>query len=121
MIGHLLIGLLLLVPHGTLADDKVDAKLLLGKWEPEKKPENVDKLVVEYKKDDKISVEVETQGMKLNFEGTYKVVDGNKLEIKIDFNGNEQHQKRKITKLTADEMVTNDDETKEERKYKKVK
>ena len=120
MLCQLLVSLLLLVPSTSLIEDKIDAKLLLGKWEPEKKPDGVDKLVVEYKKDDKISVEVETQGMKLNFEGTYKV-EGDKLSIKIDINGNEQNQKRKITKLTADEMVTTDEESKEERKYKKVK
>lgn len=120
MLCQLLIGLMILAPMSGVAEDKIDAKLLLGKWEPEKKPDNADKVVVEYKEGGKLSVEVEAQGMKLNFEGTYKV-DGNKLEVKIDFNGNEQIQNRKITKLTKDELVTNDDEKKEERKYKKVK
>lgn len=120
MLCQLLVSVLLLAPTTSPVEDKIDGKLLIGKWTPEKLPDNVDKLTVEYKKEDKVSVELETQGMKLNFEGTYKL-DGDKLNIKIDFNGTEQNQKRKITKLTADEMVTNDDETKEERKYKKVK
>ena len=120
MFCQLLVSVLLLSPSTSLMEDKIDAKLLLGKWEPEKKPDNADKVVVEYKKEGKLTVEVEAQGMKLNFEGTYKL-DGDKLEVKIDFNGNEQVQNRKITKLTKDEMVTNDDEKKEERKYKRVK
>lgn len=119
MLCHMLIGLMMLVP-GAAVDEKIDGKLLVGKWEPAKLPDGVDKLVVEYTKDNKVTVEVETQGMKLKFEGTYKL-DGDKLNVKVDVNGNEQDQTRKITKLTADEMVTNDDEKKEERKYKKVK
>lgn len=120
MLCQLLVTMFLLVPAVSHVEDKIDAKLLLGKWQPEKLPDNADKVVIEYKKDDKLSVEVEAQGMKLNFEGTYKV-EGDKLNVKIDFNGNVQDQKRKITKLTADELVTNDDESKEERKYKRVK
>ena len=120
MLCQLLVSVLLLAPATSLPDDKIDGKLLLGKWQPEKLPDGLDKLTVEYKKDDKLSVEIEAQGGKQNFEGTYKL-EGNKLNIKIDFNGNEQNQKRKITKLTADEMVTSDEESKEERKYKKVK
>lgn len=120
MLCQLLVSVLLLAPSTSLVEDKIDGKLLIGKWKPEKLPENLDSLVVEYKKDDKLTVEIEAQGQKQSFEGTYKL-EGDKLSIKIDFNGNEQNQKRKITKLTADEMVTTDDEKNEERKYKRVK
>jgi len=119
MLCQLLVSVLLLAPS-TYVEDKIDSKLLVGKWQPEKLPDGVDKLVVEYTKDGKVSVELEAQGNKQKFEGTYKL-DGEKLEIKIDFNGNEQVQKRKVAKLTDSEMVTTDEDKGEERKYKKVK
>lgn len=120
MFCQLLVSVLLLAPSPSLVEDKIDGKLLIGKWEPEKLPDGVEKLVVEYTKDNKVSVELEAQGNKQKFEGTYKL-EGDKLNIKIDINGNEQNQTRKITKLTDKEMVTNDEEKSEERKYKKVK
>ena len=119
MFCQLLVSLLLLSPSPSLVEDKIDGKLLIGKWEAEKPPEGVEKAVVEYLKDGKLSVEVEAQGQKHKFEGTYKL-EGNKLNVKIDINGNEQEQKRIIAKLTDTELVTMDDE-KMERKYKKVK
>ena len=120
MFCQLLVSVLLLVPATSLVEDKIDGKLLLGKWEPEKVPDGADKVVVEYLKDGKLTVDVEAQGQKLKFEGTYKL-DGDKLNVKLDINGTEQNQTRKVTKLTDKEMVTNDEEKSEERKYKKVK
>ncbi len=119
MFCQLLVSVLLLAPSHSLVEDKIDGKLLLGKWEAEKPPEGVEKAVVEYLKDGKLSVEVEAQGQKHKFEGTYKL-EGDKLNIKIDINGTEQEQKRIVVKLTDTELVTTDDE-KAERKYKKVK
>ncbi len=120
MFCQLLVSVLLLAPSHSLVEDKIDGKLLLGKWEAEKPPEGVEKAVVEYLKDGKLSVEVEAQGQKHKFEGTYKL-EGDKLNIKIDINGTEQEQNRKIIKLTDKEMVNKDEEKGEERKYKKVK
>ncbi len=119
MFCQLLVSVLLLAPSPSLVEDKIDGKLLLGKCEAEKPPEGVEKAVVEYLKDGKLSVEVEAQGQKHKFEGTYKL-EGDKLNIKIDINGTEQEQKRIVVKLTETELVTTDDE-KAERKYKKVK
>ena len=119
MFCQLLVSVLLLAPSPSLVEDKIDGKLLIGKWEAEKPPEGVEKAVVEYLKDGKLSVEVEAQGQKHKFEGTYKL-EGDKLNVKIDINGTEQEQKRIIAKLTDTELVTTDDE-KMERKYKKVK
>ena len=119
MFCQLLVSVLLLAPSPSLVEDKIDGKLLIGKWEAEKPPEGADKVVVEYLKEGKLSVEVEAQGQKLKFEGTY-TLEGNKLNVKVDFNGNVQDQKRIVVKLTDSELVTSDDE-KMERKYKKVK
>jgi uncharacterized protein (TIGR03066 family) len=120
MSSPLLVSLLLLIPVTSLPDDKIDGKLLIGKWQAEKVPDGVDKVVVEYMKEGKLAVNVEGQGGKQKFNGTYKL-EGDKLDIKIDIEGNEQHQKRKITKLTETEYVSVNEDNNEERKYKRVK
>lgn len=120
MFCQLLVSVLLLAPASAMPEEKIDGKLLIGKWEPEKLPEQLEKLVVEYKKDGKMEVEITAQGQMQKFEGTYKL-EGDKLSIKVDFGGQEQNQKRKIIKLTDKEMVTNDEEKSEERKYKRAK
>src|SRR6476660_6078075 len=93
-----LVSLLLLAPIAALPDDKIDGKLLIGKWQAEKPPEGVEKVVIEYLKEGKLAVEVDAQAGKQKFDGTY-TLEGNKLNVKIDFNGNEQEQKRKSAKL----------------------
>ncbi len=119
MLCHLLVCLLLLSPNSAV-DEKIDGKLFIGKWEPEKKPDGVDKLLIEYTKDNKMIVEVEVQGMKLKFEGTYKL-EGDKLSYKIEINGQERDEKRKILKLSDTECVTKNEEKNEELVLKKVK
>jgi uncharacterized protein (TIGR03066 family) len=121
MFANLLIGLMLLSPVASPVDDKIDGALLVGKWTPEKKPENVDKIVIEYLKDGKIKVELMVQGMEITGEGTYKL-EGNKLSIDLYLGGQPQKQTRKVVKLTKDEMVTKNEEgNDEERKFSKVK
>jgi uncharacterized protein (TIGR03066 family) len=120
MSSPFLVSLLLLLPVSSLPEDKIDGKLLIGKWQPEKVPEGVTKVVVEYMKEGKLTVDVEAQGGKQKLEGTY-TLEGDKLSVKLENNGNEQIQKRKITKLTDTTLVTINEETKEERKYKRVK
>ena len=119
MLCQLLVSVLLLAPSTTFAEEKIDGKLLLGKWVPEKQPEQF-KLTVEYLKDNKLTVEIEAGGDKQKGEGTYKL-DGNKLEIKVEVLGQEHNPKLTIKKLTSDEMVTFDDDKKEEKTFKKVK
>jgi uncharacterized protein (TIGR03066 family) len=117
MLVHLLVGLMLM--SSAAPQDKIDGKLIVGKWEPEKKPDGVDKILVEFTKDNKMFLDLETNGEKQKIEGTYKV-DGDKLEVKFEVQGQPMEQKRTITKLTETEMITKDDEG-TERKYKKAK
>lgn len=117
MLVHLIVGLLLLSP--TSLQDKIDGKLFVGKWQAEKPPEGVDKIVVEFTKDEKVHLSIEGQGETRKIEGTYKL-KGDKLSIEIDANGDKQTQERTIAKLTETELVTKGDDG-EERKYKKVK
>ncbi|HQR42021.1 MAG TPA: hypothetical protein PLX97_05040 [Gemmatales bacterium] len=121
MLVHLLVGLMMLSPTVMPVEDKIDGALLVGKWKPEKLPENLDKIVIEYLKDGKLKVELTAQGMDLTGEGTYKI-EGNKLSIDLEIAGNNQKQTRKIVKLTKDEMITkNEDSGDEERKFTRVK
>lgn len=120
MLCHFLVSVLLLTPSVSMPDDKIDAKLLIGKWQPEKAPQEGIKVTIEYTKDNKIVVDLEAQGQKQKFEGTYKL-EGNKLELKIDLGGEERTEKRTLKKLTETEMVSRDEEKNEERTFKKVK
>lgn len=119
MLCQLLVSVLLLAPSTSLPDDKIDGKLLLGKWVPEKQPDQY-KITIEYLKDNKLSVELEAGGDKQKGEGTYKL-DGDKLEIKVEVLGQEHNPKYTIKKLTDKEMVIFDEEKKEEKTLKKVK
>lgn len=119
MLCQLLVSVLLLAPSTSLVEDKIDGKLLIGKWQPEKQPEQF-KLTIEYLKDNKLVVELEAGGDKQKGEGTYKL-DGNKLEVKVEVLGQEHNVKYTIKKLTDSEMVTYDEDKKEERTSKKVK
>jgi uncharacterized protein (TIGR03066 family) len=119
MLCQLLVSVLLLAPSTSLPEEKIDGKLILGKWVPEKQPEQF-KITIEYLKDNKLAVELEAGGDKQKGEGTYKL-DGNKLELKVEVLGQEHNEKRTIKKLTESEMVTFDEDKKEERTFKKVK
>lgn len=92
--------------------DKIDGKLLLGKWEPENKPQGA-KLVIEFAKDGKLTVDAEFGGQKVNMDGSYKL-DGNQLSITMKQQGKEETTKMTVTKLNDKEMVTKDDKDKTE-------
>jgi uncharacterized protein (TIGR03066 family) len=116
-----LFALALLVVTPSYADDKIDAKLLLGKWEPtgDKIPPGL-KAVIEFQKDDKVVVEVDFQGKSQKIEGKYKV-DGNKMEMTMKSpDGQERTQKLTIVKLTDKEATIKDDDKNEEQILKKL-
>jgi uncharacterized protein (TIGR03066 family) len=93
----------------TAADDKIDAKLLVGKWSPKNKKE----VVVEFAKDGKLTVTVGGDGKELKLEGTYKV-DGNKLETAVKFGDDEKKRTITVSKLTETELVGKDEDGKED-------
>jgi uncharacterized protein (TIGR03066 family) len=119
-------GLLLALMGGTLtADDKkedkkedkkgekLDAKKILGKWEP-KSPKKGEDFVMEFAKDGKLSVTGTLDGKLQTFNGTYKL-DGDKLsfELKVKYaNGKMEDIKKTVTilELTDDEMKGKDKE-----------
>ena len=123
MFRHLLVSFLLLSYTSNCAafgGDKIDGKFLIGKWQPEKLPAGIDKLIFEFTKDNKLIIEFETQGQKQKFEGSYKL-EGDKLSFKIVIAGSELDEKRKVLKLTENEFVARDEEKNEEHTLKKIK
>lgn len=99
----------LFLAGGLSADEKIDAKKLIGKWE---KTGDGPGFVIEFKDGGKIVVEPnEKKGEK--FEGTYKV-DGNKLEMAVKVGEGEHKMVRTISKLTDDELTSKDEGGKED-------
>jgi uncharacterized protein (TIGR03066 family) len=97
-----------------------NAKLIVGKWEVAKShaggpPEGG---TVEFTKDGKIKVEGESGGMKMAFDGTYKV-DGNKMVLKFKIGDQEEPVELTIDKLDETTCVTTSKEGKVELKRKK--
>lgn len=92
---------------GARAEDKIDAKKLVGKWETK------DKDVIEFTKDGKMTLTAKSGDKELKYEGTYKV-DGNKLSATIKVDDRERTQKRTIAKLTDAELMTKGEEGEEE-------
>ena len=113
------IGLVLALTCGaTAADDKLDAKKLVGKWEP-KTPKKGEAMVMDFSKDGKLVVSGDMGGKELKIEGTYKL-EGDKLSFVLKFMEVEIKETVTITKLTDDEMEGKDKDGKVE-SFKKVK
>ena len=93
-------------------DEKIDAKKLVGKWEPKDKKKDVT-IVLEFTKDGKLIVTAAGDGKEAKFDGTYKV-DGNKLITTLKFGEKEQSETHTVTKLTDTELVSKDEKGKEE-------
>lgn len=114
----MLIALLAFAGHTLAFDEKIDAKLLIGKWEPEMAPPGI-KVVMEFKKEDKLEINIEVQGKQEKVEGTYKV-EGNKLTVTMKREGQEITQNATIVKLEKDSCIIKDDKRNEEQKLKKI-
>jgi uncharacterized protein (TIGR03066 family) len=110
------LSVLFLLTAGLAADDKkdekIDAKKLLGKWQPAeaKKAEN---LIIEFAKDGKLSVSAEAEGKDTRIPGSYKL-DGNKLTLALVLGSQEQKETLTVLKLTDEELSTEDSKGKKE-------
>ena len=107
------VAVLVLTGFTGAADDKIDAKKLIGKWETAKPAKGEPSFVLEFTDKGKFSVSFDMDGKPMTIEGTYKV-DGNKVEVTMSFNGKEVKETHTVTKLTDDEMVSKDSKGKEE-------
>jgi uncharacterized protein (TIGR03066 family) len=108
---------------GASADDKkVDPAKLVGKWELTKSESgNAPKgAIVEFMKDNKLTITVDFNGKSLTLNGTYKV-DGDKLTVTIKppDGGKEDSDTDTIKSLTDDKIVLIDKDKKETELTKK--
>ncbi|AWM39398.1 hypothetical protein GobsT_22810 [Gemmata obscuriglobus] len=122
------IGMALALAAGTAAgaaDEKFDAKKLIGKWQPIKSKKGEDKskksesMVVEFTKDGKVVLTDGAEGKEVKIEGTYKL-EGDKLTFALKVLGEEVKDTVTLTKLTDDEMAGKSKDN-EEAAFKKVK
>jgi uncharacterized protein (TIGR03066 family) len=95
------------------ADDKVDVKKLLGKWEPTQPEKDGPIMVLEIADKGKFTLHVTVGGNTVKVEGTY-TVDGNKLNVELAYNGKTMKDTLTVVKLTETELVTKGKNEKEE-------
>lgn len=95
----------------ALAQEKLDPKKLLGKWEPV--DSKLTSLTLEFQDKGKWILTVEIMGKTEKAEGTYKL-EGNKLEVTMVFAGQEQKEVLTVKRLTDTEFVTTDSKGKDE-------
>jgi uncharacterized protein (TIGR03066 family) len=93
-------------------DDKIDAKKLIGKWEPKQKSDGPT-LVTEFTKDGKV-IYILTEGKKQleKIERTYKI-DGNKIIMTVKDGERERNWTAIVSKLTDSELVVAEEKGKE--------
>ena len=95
---------------------KIDAKKLVGKWEPVPDKDKKDKLpgmLIEFTADGKVSMTVGGPGAEYKAEGTYKL-EADKLAVKLKVGDKEVTDTLTIKKLTDDELTTEDSKGKAE-------
>jgi len=110
----------LAIAEGAGADDKkdekIDAKKLIGKWEPKDAKKDA-KIVMEFTKDGKMIVTAEKD---FKVEGSYKL-EGNKLRIQMKVGENELNDTVTLTKLTDSVMEGESEGKKTKETFKRVK
>jgi uncharacterized protein (TIGR03066 family) len=102
--------LALIVCAGASADDKIDAKRLVGKWSPKKER---DAMVVEFKGDGTMTVVTVINDKPNTMEGRYKL-DGRKLVLIVRSGEREVERTRTVFDLTDTELITTDENGKKE-------
>lgn len=107
------VAVLVLAGFACAADDKVDAKKLIGKWEPAKAEKDAPAMILEIQDKGKFVLHVTVNGKTEKVDGTYKI-DGNKLEVEMSFGGKSMKDTLTVVKLTDTELVTKGKSDKEE-------
>ena len=118
----LAVGITLCLLNWAAAEEKKpdNAKLAVGTWDVSKSHEGGPPKggVVEFTKDGKIKVSGEQGGMKVSFDGTYKI-DGKKMVLTFKIGDNEQAVELTIDKLDEKTFATTSKEGKVELTRKK--
>jgi uncharacterized protein (TIGR03066 family) len=89
--------------------------LIVGKWRAEK---DGAVMTVEFTKDGAMKLNAEKGGQKINFDGKYKFVDDDNIEVEMTFMGQTKKEKNKVA-INKDELTLTDPEGKVET-FKKV-
>jgi uncharacterized protein (TIGR03066 family) len=115
-------AVVVLVGASSAQDKKIDPAKLVGKWELTKSDsENAPKgAIVEFAKDNKLTITIDAGGKEFKVSGTYKV-DGDKLTVTIKppDGGKEDSETDTIKSLTDDKVVLIDKDKKETELTKK--
>jgi uncharacterized protein (TIGR03066 family) len=108
-----LAALLVTVSAIARADEKDYPKLIVGMWEVTKAAEGTvpEGTLIEFSKDGKMKVSAKKGDDDFKLEGTYKVVKST-FEFTLKLGDMEKSQTITITKLTAKEMATKNEEGK---------
>src|SRR6478672_10289801 len=85
----------------TPAADKVDGKWELTKSSDETAPKGA---MVEFTKDNKVTITFDANGKEVKLEGTYKV-DGEKLTVKLSLPGGKDNEDTDTIKMLTDEKL----------------
>lgn len=89
------------------AEEKIDAKKLIGKWEPVK-PQEGRATVLEFRDKGTFAMTVTQKGKSATVTGTY-ALDGKKLNVEMALDDMKLKQTMTIEKLTDTELVTKDE------------
>jgi uncharacterized protein (TIGR03066 family) len=117
----LAVALVLCLIGSAVADENTDnARLAVGTWEVTKSHEGGPPKdgVVEFTKDGKIKVSGEQNGMKVTFDGKYKI-DGKKMTLTFKIGEKEQDVELTIDKLDEKTFASSSKEGKVELTRKK--
>jgi len=103
-------------------DKKIDAAKLVGKWELTKSgSEGLPKgTVVEFTKDNKVTVSVTANGKEDKYSGSYKV-EGDKLTVKLTIPGEADQEDTDTIQTLTDEKLLLVDKNKKENEFAKKK
>lgn len=112
-------SVMVLVLAGFAGAADVDAKKLIGKWEPTKPEKDAPKMVLEIMDGGKFVFHVTVNDKTQKVDGTYKVT-GEKIEVELKIGDKVEKDTLTVIKLTDTEMVTKGKSGKEEA-MKKVK
>jgi uncharacterized protein (TIGR03066 family) len=94
----------------ALADDeKIDTKKLIGKWTTKEKDKEGLSSVLEFAKDGKLTLIVNSNGKEETFDGTYKV-DGTVLTLTLKFPIREVTHTNTVVRLTDAELDLKSDQ-----------
>ena len=101
---------LVAVSTGLRADDKMDPKQLLGKWELVSGKGKGDDagITLEYLAEGKVKGELRIAGMTDKMDGTYKI-DGNKIRLTTRDKGRENTSVITVLSVSETEMVVSED------------